>query len=72
MEHERRRADLVQAAGADRGRPSTTVFVVEGEKDADNLAALGLVSTTNVGGAGKWRESYNDALRAECGDPARQ
>ena len=28
-----------------------TVFVVEGEKDADNLAKLGLVATTNPGGA---------------------
>jgi putative DNA primase/helicase len=35
-----------------------TVFVVEGEKDADNLAALGLIATTNIGGAGKWRADY--------------
>ena len=52
--------------------PAAVVFVVEGEKDADNLARIGLVSTTNIGGAGKWRESYSDALRAGCGDPARQ
>lgn len=39
-----------------------TVFVVEGEKDADRLASLGLVTTTNVGGAGKWRAEYNDHL----------
>lgn len=31
-----------------------TIFVVEGEKDADALAALGLTATTNHGGAGKW------------------
>ena len=31
-----------------------TVFVVEGEKDADALAELGLAATTNHGGAGKW------------------
>ena len=31
-----------------------TIFVVEGEKDADALAALGLIATTNHGGAGKW------------------
>ncbi len=31
-----------------------TVFVVEGEKDADALTALGLTATTNHGGAGKW------------------
>ena len=42
------------------GRP---VFVVEGEKDADNLAALGVVATTCAMGAGKWRPEYNDALR---------
>ena len=31
-----------------------TVFVVEGEKDADALAEMGLTATTNHGGAGKW------------------
>jgi hypothetical protein len=30
------------------------VFVVEGEKDVDRLAELGLVATTNAQGAGKW------------------
>jgi hypothetical protein len=35
-----------------------TVWVVEGEKDADNLIARGLVATCNVGGAGKWRRAY--------------
>jgi putative DNA primase/helicase len=39
------------------------VFVVEGEKDADNLARLGLVATTCAMGAGKWRPEYNAALR---------
>lgn len=43
--------------------PSATVFVCEGEKDADRLSALGLVATTNSGGAGKWRDEYNDAVR---------
>lgn len=42
---------------------SETVFVVEGEKDVDNLRRLGLVATTNVGGAGKWRPEYHEALR---------
>lgn len=32
------------------------VFKVEGEKDADRLAALGLVATTAAGGAGKWSD----------------
>lgn len=40
-----------------------TVFVVEGEKDADNLARNGFVATTNVGGAGKWREEYNQYFK---------
>jgi hypothetical protein len=39
------------------------VFVVEGEKDADNLAALGLLATTNAMGAGKWRPEYSESLR---------
>ena len=33
-----------------------TVYVVEGEKDADRLAGLGLVATTAPEGAGKWRD----------------
>ena len=39
------------------------VFVTEGEKDADLLASLGLVATTNSGGAGKWRSEYNEYFR---------
>jgi putative DNA primase/helicase len=39
-----------------------TVFLVEGEKDADNLAALGLTATTNPMGAGKWRSWHADFL----------
>ncbi len=31
-----------------------TIHVVEGEKDADNLRALGVPATTNAMGAGKW------------------
>lgn len=34
------------------------IFIVEGEKDADALRALGLVATTNPGGAGKWRPEF--------------
>ncbi|MCL5075116.1 MAG: phage/plasmid primase, P4 family [Chloroflexi bacterium] len=37
-------------------------FVVEGEKDADNLAKLGLLATTNVGGAKKWSQEYTKEL----------
>ena len=36
-----------------------TVVVVEGEKDADNLAALGFTTTTNSGGAGNWSSDLN-------------
>lgn len=43
--------------------PATTVFVVEGEKDADRLAALGQVATTNPMGALKWRPEYGEYLR---------
>lgn len=43
-------------AGAD-------VFVVEGEKDVLALEKMGLVATTNSGGAGqKWLQSYTDIL----------
>ena len=33
----------------------TVVYVVEGEKDCERLAALGLLATTCAGGAEKWR-----------------
>lgn len=43
------------------------VFVVEGEKDADALTALGITATCNPMGAGKWRASYSAWLRgARC------
>lgn len=35
---------------------SENVYIAEGEKDADELAALGLTATTNSGGAGKWTD----------------
>jgi len=41
---------------------ASEVVIVEGEKDADNLAGLGFTATTAPGGAGKWRESYKEAL----------
>ena len=41
-----------------------TVFIVEGEKDANRLAALGWVATTNAGGAGRWRDEYTTQLPA--------
>lgn len=39
------------------------VCVAEGEKDCDNLVALGLTATTNPMGAGKWRSEYSEYLR---------
>jgi len=41
---------------------SETVWVAEGEKDCLNLQKLGLVATTNVGGAGKWMDAYSQTL----------
>src|SRR5215475_2908138 len=41
-----------------RGDLVRSVFVVEGEKDADRLASLGLVATCNAGGAGKWCRDF--------------
>lgn len=35
-----------------------TIYVVEGEKCADALHHLGLIATTNPGGAGKWKERW--------------
>lgn len=43
--------------------PSEWVIVVEGEKDADLLAAVEILATTNAGGAGKWRPEYAEQLR---------
>ena len=39
-----------------------TIYVVEGEKDAAALEALGVVATCNPMGVGKWRDSYSAAL----------
>lgn len=38
------------------------VFLCEGEKDADNLAAWGPCATTSPMGAGKWHDSYTATL----------
>lgn len=39
------------------------VFIVEGEKDADAIAAFGYTATTSPMGAGKWRETFSDTLK---------
>lgn len=42
-----------------------TVYVVEGEKDCDTLAAMGRIATTSPkGAAGRWDENYIRYLRA--------
>ena len=56
------------------------VFVVEGEKDADALVALGYCATAMPGGTGGgWRDAYSDALAgadvvvvADADDPGRR
>lgn len=39
-----------------------TIWIVEGEKDADRLWSSGLPATCNPGGAGKWQDEYSQAL----------
>jgi hypothetical protein len=44
--------------------PAGPVWFVEGEKDADRLANLGLIATTTVGGAStKWDDRWSPALK---------
>lgn len=48
------------------------IWVVEGEKDVENLVRYRQNATCNVGGAGKWMEGYTLALAGKdvviCGD----
>jgi 5S rRNA maturation endonuclease (ribonuclease M5) len=44
-------------------RKGRRVYVVEGEKDVEEIEAAGGVATCNPGGAGKWRPEYAEALR---------
>jgi AAA domain/CHC2 zinc finger/Homeodomain-like domain len=41
------------------------VVIVEGEKDVNNLAKLGITATTSPMGAGKWLDSYNKHLKGK-------
>ena len=50
--------ELVKAVAA-----GETIYVPEGEKDVDNLRAIGLAATTNPGGIKKWRDEYSEYLR---------
>lgn len=42
-----------------------TVYIVEGEKDAENLASIGLTATTAPQGAGKWKPEYNQYFKGK-------
>ena len=46
---------LTQAKQAGWPEP---VYLTEGEKDAETLEALGVLTSTLLGGAGKWRDEY--------------
>lgn len=48
---------------SDTTRFSDTVFLVEGEKDADRIRSLGKLATTSPGGAGKFADEYAESLR---------
>ncbi len=43
-----------------------TIYICEGEKDADNLTALGFIATTCPMGAGKWQKTYTAAFQGCC------
>ncbi|MDP9395147.1 MAG: hypothetical protein M3Q27_13280, partial [Actinomycetota bacterium] len=49
--------EVIEAVAAGR-----TVYVVEGEKDADAAELVGAVATCNPGGAGKWRDQHAETL----------
>ncbi len=40
-----------------------TIYIAEGEEDVDQLRAMGLESTTNPEGAGKWQDEFSEYLR---------
>jgi hypothetical protein len=50
--------ELVKAVAA-----GETIYIPEGEKDVENLRAIGLAATTNPGGIKKWRNEYSEHLR---------
>jgi hypothetical protein len=58
VKHGLYRVPDMREAGADE-----IVFLPEGEKDVETLIGLGLVATTNSGGAQNWRPDHAEALR---------
>ena len=62
-----RLTEVVAAVGLQKaGKYPLPIFVTEGEKDADALAKLDLVATTNAGGAGKWTDEHAAFLQGAC------
>jgi hypothetical protein len=55
--------ELKAAVGKER------VYIVEGEKDADAIRAVGGVATTNEGGTGKWKAARQSNWRRRHGWP---
>ncbi len=47
-------------------KPGEIVWIVEGEKDADRLAGLGMVATSCPGGAGKWSKVDDSPLEGRA------
>jgi hypothetical protein len=46
----------------DKIKSSKIICVCEGEKDCDTLTQYGYTAVTNLDGAGKWKDSYTQAL----------
>lgn len=46
-----------------KAEPDVPIWIVEGEKDADRLRAIGFVATCNPMGALKWNDSYSVWLK---------
>lgn len=50
--------EVLRAAGN-----GETIYIAEGEKCVDALKRVGLIATTNSGGAGKWKPEYSNFLK---------
>lgn len=46
----------------DAARHGRRILYVEGEKDVESLAALGIMATTHAGGSANWKEHYKESL----------
>lgn len=61
--HRLYRFDALREEMAQHENERRTIFIVEGEKDADNLAAWGIPTTTNSGGAKHWADWMTEEFR---------